>query len=213
MCPKERGRPPAVLEPGVIAVPSGRCRAGNAGRGSCFPGDRAEGRIVSGREGAVPHGRGCVYITLPAQGGLFLNPKLRQQWHFCRAQVAQSFPAGCPGSAHGLCISQPLWGCGSTSRCLGWSTRLRAVPVSPCLAGFLSQAIFPGTLALAKVTAGLGAAGGQGLEIQHFLHHERLPKANNRGCRLLSLPSADSCRRWRQHGAPWYGSAWGTASG
>lgn len=213
MCPEERGRPPAVLEPGVSVVPGGRRRAGNTGRGSCFPGDRAEGRIVSGREGAVPHGRGCVCITLPAQGGLFLNPKLRQQRHFCRAQVAQSFPVGCPGSADGPCLSQPLLGLWKHISVLRLEDkrRLRAVPFSPCLAGFLSQAVFPRTLA--KVTAGLGAAGGQGLEIQRFLRHERLPKANNRGCRLLSLPSADSCWRWRQHGAPWYGSAWGTASG
>lgn len=30
------------------------------------------------------------------------------------------------------------------------------------------------------------------LEIERFLRHQRLPKANNRGRRLLSLPAADS---------------------
>lgn len=55
--------------------------------------------------------RMCLYITLPAQGGLFLNPKLRRQLVcFCRARVAQSFPRGCPGSAGVPCISQPFLG-------------------------------------------------------------------------------------------------------
>lgn len=66
-------------------------------------------------------------------------------------------------------------------------------PLPPwCLAGFLSEAAFPSALASAKVAAGLGAAGGRALEIERFLRHQRLPKANNRGCRLLSLPAAGS---------------------
>lgn len=74
-------------------------------------------------------------------------------------------------------------------------------PLPPwCLAGFLSEAAFPSALASAKVAAGLGAAGGRALEIERFLRHQRLPKANNRDCRLLSLPAADSCRLRRRCG-------------
>lgn len=94
---------------------------------------------------------------------------------------------------------------------LGGEAQLRVVPFSPSPAGFLCQTVFPGALAPAKVAAGLGAAGGRVLEIRRFLCRERLPKANNRGCRLLSLPAADSCQRWRRHGAPWRCSAGGMA--
>lgn len=50
----------------------------------------------------------------------------------------------------------------------GGQTRAACSPLSPCLAGYLCQAVFPGALALAKVTVGLGAAGGRVLEITAF---------------------------------------------
>lgn len=200
-------------------VPRGRSRAGNAGRGSCFSGDHAEGThcVGQGRSRAERQ-RMCLYVTLPVQGGLFLNPKSRQQLAFLQGPGGSILPCGLPWLRQRPVRLSAVFGSAEArlGASVGGEAPLQAVPFSPCLAGFLCQAVFPSARAPAEVTAGLGAAGGPALEIQRFLRHERLPKANNRGCRLLSLPGADSCRHWRRHGAPrccGSSSARGTASG
>ena len=144
---------------------------------------------MSGREGAVLHGRGCLYITLPVQGELFLNPKPRQQLAFLQGPGGSVLPCGMPRLHRCPVHLSAIFGTAEArlGASVGGEAPLQAVPFSPRLAGFLCQAVLPGALAPAKVTAGLGAAGGRALEIQRFLRHERLPKANNRGCRLLVL--------------------------
>lgn len=146
----------------------------------------------------------CLSVTLPARGGLFLNPKLRQQLLLLQSPSGSAVPCGMPRLRP--CPVHPSAVSGTAEArhgaAVGGEAPLRVVPFSPCLGGFLCQAVFPRTCAPAKVTAGLGAAGGRALEIERFLHRERLPKANNRGCRPLSLPAANSCQRWRQLGTP-----------
>lgn len=125
ICPEERGRPPAVLGPGAIVVPTvprGRSRAGNAGRGSCFSGDHAAGThcVGQGRSRAERQ-RMCLYVTLPVQGGLFLNPKSRQQLAFLQGPGGSVLPCGLPWLRQcPVRLSAVFWDCGSMSWCLGW---------------------------------------------------------------------------------------------
>lgn len=108
--------------------PRGRSRAGNAGRGSCSAGQRAGGRIVSGREGAVLPGRGCVFtFTVPVLGQLFLTPKQRQQRVFLQGLCGSVRPCGMPHLRASLSC---FGGCRRSSRCLGWRTN-EGCPWSP----------------------------------------------------------------------------------
>lgn len=134
-------------------------RAGNAGRGSCFPGDVSEGCIVSGR-GRSGAARQRMSLHCPPCSARAIFKLGGSSWPFCGPSALL---CGMPQlSVASPSISQPLRGCRRTFRGLAWRrSEGSEVPCPLCLAGALSEAAFPGALASAKVVAGLGAAGGR----------------------------------------------------
>lgn len=164
-------------------------RAGSTGRGSCFPGDVSEGCIVSGR-GRSGAARQRMSLHCPPCSARAIFKLGGSSWPFCGPPALL---CGMPQLSVASLASLSLSGAaeGHFGAWRGGEAKAVRSPAPCALLGLSPRELSPAPSPRPRSWRGWELPAGE-LEIERFLRHQRLPKANNRGCWLLSLPAADS---------------------